>query len=292
MNKQTTDFTPQSLLQMEEGKPFASSLTLAQVFAKSHKHVLDNIRRMAEELDTDFTEPNFRPSAYADETGRTLPAYLLSRDGFTLVAMSFTGKEALLWKVRYIKAFNAMEQALIQSNPAPTQEVIQSATAQVQLKNLPQKTFAPAPPVTIQGLRGFITFWAAIEGVPSDELERTLLGNYGFSSFDLVQKWDTDEMEWSLIKRLFRAIDDITDDETLPEERSVLDGLLDFGVLRGYQRATLEGVISMLCNVPDINHLSVRGVRKATLALWSYLNRFPVRRDYLSEALYAAKNFN
>lgn len=291
MNTQATSFTPQSLVSIEDGHAFTTSLVVADSFEKNHKDVLKAVDNL--ECSPEFNERNFAPVEYVDTKGEKRRAYRISRDGFSFLVMGFTGKKAAIWKETFLQAFNVMEQALIQSNPAPTQEVIQSATAQqVQLKNLPQKTFTPAPPVTIQGLRGFITFWAAIERVPSDELERTLLGNYGFSSFDLVQKWDTDEMEWSLIKRLFRAIDDITDDETLPKKRSVLDGLLDFGVLRGYQRATLEGVISMLCNVPDINHLSVRGVRKATLALWSYLNRFPVRRDYLSEALYAAKEVN
>ena len=38
--------------------------------------------------------------------------YYMDRDGFTLLVMGFTGKEALNWKVKYIQAFNQMEEQL------------------------------------------------------------------------------------------------------------------------------------------------------------------------------------
>lgn len=59
-----------------------------------------------------FTKANFGLSAYRDTTGRELPAYLLTRDGFTLLAMGFTGAKAMQFKVAYISAFNRMEQLL------------------------------------------------------------------------------------------------------------------------------------------------------------------------------------
>ena len=60
-------------------------------------------------------------SDFTDSTGRTLPAYRITRDGFTLLAMGFTGKEAQRWKVAYIDAFNRMEAELHQ--PADTQRM-------------------------------------------------------------------------------------------------------------------------------------------------------------------------
>ncbi len=50
---------------------------------------------------------------YIDETGRKLPCYLLTRDGFVALAMSFTGKKADAFKEQYIKLFNEMEQQIL-----------------------------------------------------------------------------------------------------------------------------------------------------------------------------------
>ncbi|TIH12731.1 hypothetical protein D0S45_17325 [Marinifilum sp. JC120] len=98
------------MLVIENGKPVVSSLTIAAHFGKQHKNVLQTIEKL--EIPKEFTELNFQPSKYTDTTGRTLPAYNLTRDGFSLLVMGFTGKKATLWKVRYIEAFNTMEQKL------------------------------------------------------------------------------------------------------------------------------------------------------------------------------------
>jgi hypothetical protein len=59
----------------------------------------------------DFSELNFEPAEYIDEQGKPRPSYDLTRDGFALLVMGFTGKKAMAWKVKYINAFNAMEKA-------------------------------------------------------------------------------------------------------------------------------------------------------------------------------------
>ncbi len=51
----------------------------------------------------------FQKNFYTDDGGRKRPLYLINRDGFSLLAMGFTGKKALEWKLRYIDAFNKME---------------------------------------------------------------------------------------------------------------------------------------------------------------------------------------
>ena len=101
------------------GIPRVSSLAIADHFQKNHQHVLRDIRSLTAELPDDFTASNFGLSDYLDPTGRTLPAYNLSRDGFTLVAMGFTGSKALQWKIRYIQAFNAMEAELARRTTLP-----------------------------------------------------------------------------------------------------------------------------------------------------------------------------
>ena len=60
----------------------------------------------------DFTERNFALSAYADPTGRSLPMYHLTRDGFMILAMGYTGAKAMALKEAYIAEFNRMEAEL------------------------------------------------------------------------------------------------------------------------------------------------------------------------------------
>ena len=55
---------------------------------------------------------NFYEETTFDYRGRKFPIYLMDKDGFSLLVMGFTGKEALEWKIKYIKAFNAMEQEI------------------------------------------------------------------------------------------------------------------------------------------------------------------------------------
>jgi len=100
-------------LNVIDGLPVVSSLALADHFEKEHRGVLRDIRVICEELPEDLRAHNFVLSSYDGKTpnggNRTYPMYLLTRDGFTLVAMGFTGKKALSWKVKYIQAFNEME---------------------------------------------------------------------------------------------------------------------------------------------------------------------------------------
>lgn len=98
-----------------DGQPMTTSLDVAEKFDKPHKDVLAAIRKLIEDLPKDFIERNFALSEYTDPTGRKLPMYYLTRDAFSLLAMGFTGKAALAWKVRYIEAFNGMEAELLKT---------------------------------------------------------------------------------------------------------------------------------------------------------------------------------
>ena len=109
------------------GSPVVSSLSVAEHFEKQHKNVLRQIDALKADLGADFNGLNFAPVAYLDAKGESRPSYNLSRDGFTLLAMGFTGKKALAWKVRYIEAFNAMEAQLRGRTEPCTQEPITTA---------------------------------------------------------------------------------------------------------------------------------------------------------------------
>lgn len=88
-----------------------SSKDLAEHFKKDHKNILRDIREIlsAQNRANEF----FQEESYS-YNGRHLPFYLMNRDGFSLLAMGFTGKKALQWKLKYIEAFNEMEETLKQ----------------------------------------------------------------------------------------------------------------------------------------------------------------------------------
>lgn len=91
-------------------KLVTTSLKIAEKFKKEHSHVLRDIREL--ECSDAFRESNFGLSSYKSEQGKTLPMYEVTRDGFTMLAMGYTGKEAMKFKEDYINAFNAMENEL------------------------------------------------------------------------------------------------------------------------------------------------------------------------------------
>lgn len=62
--------------------------------------------------ESEFSQPNFGLADYLDNQGKPRPMYLLSHDGFALLAMGFTGRVALAWKVRFLAAFREMERQL------------------------------------------------------------------------------------------------------------------------------------------------------------------------------------
>ncbi|ECH7786964.1 peptidase [Salmonella enterica subsp. enterica] len=92
------------------GKVVTSSLAVASYFGKQHKNVIQKIASL--ECSAEFTERNFSLSKYTDVTGRKLPCYHITRNGFAFLAMSFTGKRAARFKEAYIKAFDQMERQL------------------------------------------------------------------------------------------------------------------------------------------------------------------------------------
>jgi Rha family phage regulatory protein len=98
------------VLSMQSGEPVASSRQIADNFEKRHDHVMRDIDAMKKDV-PNFGEMFFETTA-PDSYGREQRTYLMNRDGFTLLAMGFTGKAALEWKLKYIAAFNEMEKKL------------------------------------------------------------------------------------------------------------------------------------------------------------------------------------
>lgn len=123
------------LLTISNGQPTASSRDIAEHFGKEHKNVLRDIENLIGGLPNFEHTPMFFKTTYIHpQNGQAYPMYLMNRDGFTLLAMGFTGKEALEWKIKYINAFNAMEQELRNPKPMTANEMF-SLQAQINLDN-------------------------------------------------------------------------------------------------------------------------------------------------------------
>ncbi|HGB9890091.1 TPA: Rha family transcriptional regulator [Escherichia coli] len=107
-----------------DGQAVTSSLAVANFFSKRHDDVLKKIRTL--ECSASFTSRNFSVSDYTDCTGRKLPCYQITRDGFAFLAMGFTGKRAARFKEAYINAFNQMEKLL--SKPSTLSDAADNAS--------------------------------------------------------------------------------------------------------------------------------------------------------------------
>ena len=101
------------IMSIVEGRPVASSVDVAAHFGKQHHKVVASIRAIIRNAPESFATANFGGSEYTDSTGRSVPFFYLTRTGFSLLAMGFTGRKALKWKIAYVQAFDAMEAELL-----------------------------------------------------------------------------------------------------------------------------------------------------------------------------------
>tara|TARA_R110002020_G_C15992417_1_gene749448 strand:+ start:98 stop:598 length:501 start_codon:yes stop_codon:yes gene_type:complete len=104
-------FIMNDLIKNVDGGMVTTSKVVADSFGKIHKDVLSSIRRL--ECSDDFRRRNFTLSSYTSLQNKVLPCYEITRDGFSMLCMGFTGDKAALWKERYIEAFNTMELGLL-----------------------------------------------------------------------------------------------------------------------------------------------------------------------------------
>ena len=113
------------ILSMQNGEPVVSSRQIAENFEKNHRDVLRAVDNLKEDV-RNFAQMFFE-STEPDSYGREQRAYLMNRDGFTLLAMGFTGKAALEWKLKYIAAFNEMEKKLTEQPQLTRSQLLATA---------------------------------------------------------------------------------------------------------------------------------------------------------------------
>ena len=116
----------------ENNQALTNSLLVAEKFGKNHRDVLESVRELIKGCAENSADPMFVETTYINEqNGQEYPMFIMNRDGFTLLAMGFTGKKAMKFKLDYISAFNEMEKALKeQEKPLSHLEIlVQSAQA-------------------------------------------------------------------------------------------------------------------------------------------------------------------
>lgn len=128
----------------DNGELVVTSRQVAEDFGKQHSHVLRTIKEKISGNPILDSEKYFIESFYIDR-GKKYPEYLLTKDGFTFLVMGFTGAKADEWKLKYIEAFNKMEQAI--KNPFPQ---VQNLDLANQMMNIAQGTYQMG--TVVQGL--------------------------------------------------------------------------------------------------------------------------------------------
>lgn len=130
-----------NLVIMKGQQAVTTSLQVADSFEKNHRDVLQSVRNLTAE--NSATTKMFFETTYKNSRGQEYPEFLMNRDGFTLLAMGFTGSRALEFKLKYIEAFNAMEshikQQMDMSNLSPELQLMANLVNNMAKQELAQK---------------------------------------------------------------------------------------------------------------------------------------------------------
>jgi len=171
------------LINIQNGQAVTTSRQVADSFGKLHKDVLVSTRSIIGSAGN--SAQWFFESTYKDSTGRSLPEFIMNRDGFTLLAMGFTGSEAMQWKIKYIQAFNEMEKQINKPLPQMSQleilaQIARSAADQ-EKKMLQLEQTQIKQTETLQSMRDVValssTSWRGDSSMLISKMARVLGGN-------------------------------------------------------------------------------------------------------------------
>ena len=105
-----------NLVNIQDNQAVTTSKQIALTFGKRHADVLRDIKNLISQVDDDFAKRNFAftlENKYLGNVERPTPSYIITKDGFALLVMGYTGQKAIKFKLAYIKAFNQMQEALL-----------------------------------------------------------------------------------------------------------------------------------------------------------------------------------
>lgn len=139
----------------KDGIPLVSSREVAAKFGKRHDDVLKAFRTLlVSGISEEFGARNFAESNYTNSQGKKHPEILMTKDGFMMLAMGFTGKEAILWKEKFLGAFNS----LVNTVETLSSQVKELEGKLKRFEELPKRKAMRLVPVYDQVLPGFEDF--------------------------------------------------------------------------------------------------------------------------------------
>lgn len=104
------------LVEILNNEVITTSKQVAEVFGKEHKNVMRDISKILEQSGGSKMSHEMFVEDTFENRGKQYPMYIMNRDGFTLLAMGFNGSKAMEFKLKYIEAFNEMENELKSRN--------------------------------------------------------------------------------------------------------------------------------------------------------------------------------
>ena len=133
----------ENLVIMKEQQAVTTSLQVAETFEKRHDHVLRDLDELKEGVTQNWGDLFWEDTYIHPQNKQNYRMIFMNRDGFTLLAMGFTGKKALEFKLKYIKAFNDMEnhikQQMDMSNLSPELQLMANLVNNMARQELAQK---------------------------------------------------------------------------------------------------------------------------------------------------------
>ena len=174
---------PAPSVMLHNGRPATTSLEVAKFFGKRHDNVVRDIKEIIDNTPESFSALNFEGANYIDEQAKNRPMYIIYRDGFMLLVMGYTGKKALVIKLAYIEAFNALEAELQRQREGA-------------LPPAPRK-FAPSSTVSRKPLERLVKVWASQSGLLHAQCWTMLNAHFGLEKItELPEEWIPDAVAW------------------------------------------------------------------------------------------------
>lgn len=281
----------EDMIQSEDGKPFTTSLIIAQAFEKEHKDVLKAIYNL--ECSPEFNERNFAPVGYKDAKGEMRPAYRLTRDGFAFLAMGFTGKKAAVWKERFLEAFNAMEAALLsqqrqreaarlrqrQRQETPSQE-LEQPEARTWEKPEPFRSARKLTKPQTEALLGILNMECLLQNRQIEDALKELLAFFHIASLEDMRQSDYRHAVFFVIKRMFLTSDKNPEGtQASPQYTAAIDGLIKFwNHSSAFTRGDIHTYIQNKCGFSLQERIpSDADCLKVLFTLWGGISHYDLR---------------
>ncbi len=264
----------ENIVEIDGGNMFTTSLIVAQAFEKEPKDVLRAISNL--ECSEAFRQRNFAHTPHVHpQNGQTYPAYRLTRDGFSFLAMGFTGKKAAAWKEKFLEAFNVMEQTLLdQQKDSIMEQAQEQETLPKEAQPIPY-FFRSRKRIGKGGrsaLEGILRLEALLQGDSLEHTEQRLCARMRVKSVGDLQECRLQESIIYVFEELFRVGGQDGWKETSSTNMLLtLQGLVDFwGHFSDYTKTEIRTYICNRCGVDNFEELKTEhDLFKAVLAAWS-----------------------